>query len=59
MLLFLLVIGLILCLMVGTGIGKLRFETAKWLKRRRINGDLVELTPKSAHKLEKSISSKG
>lgn len=44
MLLFLLVIGLILCLMIGTGVGKLRYETAKWLRRRRIH---------------KSISSKG
>lgn len=36
MMVFLLIIGLILCLMVGTGIGKLRYETAKWLRRRQL-----------------------
>jgi hypothetical protein len=45
--------GLILCLMIGAGIGKLRYEIEKFLKRRKRDIGLIELTPKMARKLEK------
>jgi hypothetical protein len=52
-LLFLLAITMGVALMVGSGIGKIRYEAAKWLRRRKIrkSNGLVELTPKKARKL--------
>jgi hypothetical protein len=38
--------GLILCLMIGAGIGKLRYEIEKFLKRRKRDIGLIELEKK-------------